>query len=55
MTDQVSVTNLPDGGSPSRVAFDLMVRIATRENTPSAEEARAYYLKLYKECRETVY
>lgn len=56
MADQsVSVSNLPDSGSKQRVAFDLMARIVNREGIPSAEEARAYYLKLYAECRDTVY
>jgi hypothetical protein len=56
MTDQsVSVSNMPEPGSKHRVAFDLLVRIANREATPSAEEARDYYLKLYSECRKVVY
>jgi hypothetical protein len=55
MADQVSVTNLPDSGSPARVAFDLMTRIQHREGLPDANEARAYYLKLYNECREVVF
>lgn len=56
MADQsVSVSNLPDSGSKHRVAFDLMVKIANREGTPAAQEARDYYLQLYSACRDVVY
>jgi hypothetical protein len=60
MADQpVSVTNLPDSGSPSRVAFDLMSRIAhaesiARGNRPP-DNARDYFIELFKECRKAVY
>lgn len=53
MADQsVRVTNLPDSGSPARVAFDLMNRIAAAEpNEKRQPDPRAYFLNLYKECR----
>lgn len=58
MADQsVKITNIPDSGSRHRVAFDLMVRIATAEPGTGSEKPggpRAYYLALFRECRETV-
>jgi hypothetical protein len=55
MADSVTVTNMPDSGSKHRVAFDLMVRIANKETSPSPQDARQYFLKLYEECRDVVY
>ena len=55
MADQVTVANMPDSGSKHRIALDLLIKIANREATPNAEEARQYYLKLYSECRNVVY
>lgn len=57
MADQsVSVTNLPDSGSPSRVAFDLMIRIANAEPSERRkDDPRGYYISLFKECRSAVY
>jgi hypothetical protein len=59
MAEQVSVTNLPDSGSPARVAFDLMGRIANAEYIRNGNKApdnpREYYLELFKACRSEVY
>lgn len=59
MADQtVRVTNLPDSGSPARVAYDLAMRIAAQENygkSGATPNARAYYLELFKACRNVVY
>jgi hypothetical protein len=60
MADQtVSVTNLPDSGSPARVAFDLASRIAHGEyvarGNKSPENPGEYHIELFKECRKAVY
>lgn len=59
MADQtLKITNLPDSGSPFRVAFDLMARIAQEEylkrGSMSPENPREYFLELYKLCRKEV-
>lgn len=57
MADQtVRISNLPDSGTPARVAYDLTMRIATAENPqrPPANP-REYYLALYQECRKVVF
>lgn len=55
MADQsVRVTNLPDSGSPARVAFDLMTRISNAEGAEKKGDPRSYTLKLYEECRGVV-
>ena len=55
MAESVSVTNLPDSGSPARVAYDLMTRIAHAEAPEKKSDIRSYLLALYRECREAVY
>jgi hypothetical protein len=61
MADQsVKITNLPDSGSPARVAYNLMEKIAQDEfyerGSKDPENPREYYLKLYAACRtETGY
>lgn len=52
MSDSVRVTNL-DEGSKYRVAYDLMEKIRfTEKDRP---QGREYYLRLYRQCYETVY
>lgn len=56
MADQtVSIRNLPDSGSPARVAYNLMERIAQAERSARGNKEpdgpRPYYLDLYRECR----
>lgn len=59
MAESVSVTNMPDSGSPARVAFDLMSRIAQAEfmqrGNKHPDNAREYYLELFSKCRDKVY
>jgi hypothetical protein len=56
MADQsVRVTNLPDSGSPCRIAYELMARISNGESAEKKADIRQYHLQLYKECRESVY
>lgn len=57
MADSVTVKNLPDSGSPERVAFDLMTRIANAETSKtgsSPAQPRDYHLDLYSECLHVV-
>lgn len=51
MSDRVSITNLPDSGSPERVAYDLMMAVARNENQ---EKTRDYFLNLYSETIHVV-
>ena len=59
MAESVSVTNMPDGGSPARVAFNLMERIAhiefLKRGNKHPDDPRAYYLELFSACRDKVY
>lgn len=56
MADQsVRVTNPPDGGSPARIAMELTRLIAHQERPEKKGDPRAYYLALYRECRDAVY
>lgn len=50
--DSVRITNMPDSGSPSRVAYDLAVRIWSGEHIGKAsnENIRVGMLDLYAEC-----
>jgi hypothetical protein len=55
MTDSVRITNLPDGGSPERVAFDLYMQL--RVALPKKEDAFQrieQHLALFSECRLVV-
>lgn len=48
MADQsIRITNLPDPGSPERVAFDLMDKIRAVEG---GYRSKGEILQLFKEC-----
>ena len=55
MADPVRISNLPDSGSPHRVAYDLMVRIANAETAGGPNLKREATLRLYAECLRTVH
>lgn len=54
MADQsVKITNLPDSGSPQRVAYDLANRIWHAEHQPGSgtvQGFRSQFLDLFAEC-----
>ena len=51
MTDQVTVRNLPDGGSCERVAFDLWRALLQHlESAPTGLATIQRKLDLYAEC-----
>lgn len=51
MADDVRITNLPDSGSPARVAFDLLLFLnRSGVNAPAGQDRRAFVLDLYAEC-----
>jgi len=52
VSDSIRVTNLPDSGSPERVAFDLANKISLLEK---CEKDRAYWLDLYHRCLSAVH
>jgi hypothetical protein len=50
MADQsILVTNMPDSGSPQRVAFDLMKEVIYRDETKEYKN-KDEILVLYTEC-----
>jgi hypothetical protein len=51
MADDVRVTNLPDSGSPERVAFDLMKYLSASEPKPHGRDG---WLRCYEECLDAV-
>lgn len=52
MSDAVRVTNLPDSGSPERVAYDLMTYISRNGHKRQNESVsiKDHVLDLYAEC-----
>lgn len=51
VADAVKIANLPDSGSPERVAFDLMKWLQNTVDKSAGKEAlKAAYLDLYAEC-----
>jgi hypothetical protein len=59
MAEQVTITNMPESGSPARVALDLARQIANLEfqnrGQKWPENPREYWIGLFKECRQVVY
>lgn len=51
--DSVKITNMPDGGSPQRVAYDLMSRIIHLE--AGQTNTRKAVLDLYAECLDAAH
>lgn len=56
MADQsIRITNLPDGGSPERVAYDLTVLILNSAEAATGAKARAeQVLSVYAACKHTI-
>lgn len=51
MAESVTVTNFPDSGSPSRVAYDMMTYMQrSGVKTPEGQDKRKFILDLYAEC-----
>lgn len=56
MSDQVRVTNMPDSGSPQRVAFELFTYLRSLHPNEGEPAVRAQKLLLfYGECLRTVH
>lgn len=58
MADDVRITNLPDSGSPERVAYDLWNDLRAVGNKKTADETFSDYaarrLALYTQCLRAV-
>lgn len=52
MTDQILIERAE---GKERVALDLALKIASIEDTPTPQTARAYWLTLYRACWRVAY
>ncbi|MFC0304415.1 hypothetical protein [Rhizorhabdus histidinilytica] len=57
MADSVTITNLPDSGSPERVALDLCKMVlhgSIKGDNHAAVYSKGNILATYAECRQAV-